>query len=161
VTHTFRIALLALALLTVPVVASANPTEAQQSGASSTRSGTIAQRILARARLVHRRGELTSNDLSALLDDARARHDARFVRCLDRRLAEVNAHLRMIRNRYQSLARAVETRDARETRRMLDTIERLGRRIGEVETEAYACPGARVRSREGSVELEVTRPDAR
>jgi len=117
--------------------------------------------MLAQARAVHRRGELSSRDVASLLDEARSWHDARFERCLDRRLSEINAHLRTIQDRYGHMERAIESGDLESGRRFLSVIETIGRRVTELELESYSCPGNRVRSREGRVRVRVRAPRGR
>ncbi len=153
--------LVAAALLATAFIWSSPAGTAAQVAAQPQGLSRGAQALLARVRRVHRQGERSSEDIAALLDEARASHDQRFEGCLDRRLSEINAHLRMIEDRYRLLMQMIETHRPDDARRIVAVVERIGHRVTEVEMQAYSCPGARVRSHEGQVEVQVTGPARR
>lgn len=140
-----------------PSLAQANPSSETRGASNGTRR-ISPTRVRARAARLFRQGETASQDVSALLDEARRNRDRRFAACLDRRLAELNATLRMFEDRYTHLNRALDARDAPRSRYLVGVLEVLGRRMEELELSALTCPGNH-RMTDGETMVEVIRPD--
>jgi hypothetical protein len=110
---------------------------------------------LERARQLYADGSRISLELSLSLDEARRRRDRRWIRCLDDKVAQINATLRVAELRYDELEQAVEASDNTRVRRLLSIFEVLRERILDLELEASACPGSQTRVREGRTQVRV------
>jgi hypothetical protein len=133
----------------------AEPTTAQiAQSPQATRPGRRASG-LDRARQLYADGSRISLELALSLDEARRRGDRRWIRCLDDKVAQINATLRVAELRYDELEQAVEASDNTRVRRLLSIFEVLRERILDLELEASACPGSQVRIREGRTQVRV------
>lgn len=83
--------------------------------------------------------------------------DRRWVRCLDNKLSQTNAVLRIIELRMPEFEEAITDRDVRRTRYLLSVFRVQKERLISLFRSARACPGNR-RVREGRVQIQVVQP---
>jgi hypothetical protein len=105
----------------------------------------------------YQRATRASRRITSMLDEARRTRDARRVQCLDVTLSEMNSQVRLIGERADRLAAALERGDETEARHQASLAAYVARHLDEVEQRALACGGV-IDLREGTrVVVEITR----
>ncbi|MEM9193307.1 MAG: hypothetical protein AAGF12_29295 [Myxococcota bacterium] len=118
---------------------------------------TVDRQTLRRARRVYTQGQRISLNMTSSLDEARTLGDRRLRRCLDAKLSETNATLRVVERIYGQLEQAVAANDEQRARYLLGVLEVQRRRMVELELGAHRCPSRGQRVREGRVRVRVIR----
>ncbi len=96
---------------------------------------------VAEALQIEERGTQLSRRLLAMLDEARRERDIIRVTCVNDKLTQVNAHLRTVGSRRESLQEAVDTGDESRRNHEFTVLTVLGQHFRTLEQEANACIG--------------------
>jgi hypothetical protein len=136
----------------------AGQSRAAQNGAARNqgRPSSASAAILEGARRVYVVGQRISVAMAMRLDEARLAEDRRWYRCLDRKLAEVNATLGVVELRYAELEQRIEHQETSRLSQLQSILDVLRRRLVDLERGALACPGENVRVSEGRTRVRVT-----
>lgn len=97
---------------------------------------------LAEAERVHNEASALSERVLGMLDEARRDGDIVRVTCLDDKLTQINAHLRTMGDRTESLSEAIETGDDARRNHEFTVISVLSQNFAQLERNANECIGA-------------------
>lgn len=117
---------------------------------------------LAEAQATEERGTQISRRVLAMLDEARRERDIIRVTCLNDKLQQINAHLRTLQSRRDSLQDAVNTGDESRRNHEFTVITVLGQHFRTLEQEANACIGQDIYETGTTrvvVDIDPTTPD--
>lgn len=89
----------------------------------------------------HQASELSERVLG-MLDEARRDGDIVRVTCLDDKLTQINAHLRTMGDRIESLSEAIDTGDDARRNHEFTVISVLSQNFSQLERNANECIGA-------------------
>lgn len=96
---------------------------------------------LAEAQRTQTRGTQISRRIQTMLDEARRERDIIRVTCLNDKLTQVNANLRTLEERIESLQSAVQSQDPSRRNHEFTVITVLGQKFNVLEQEANQCLG--------------------
>ncbi len=105
------------------------------------RAQLSASEQVAEAQATEERGTQISRRVLSMLDEARRERDIIRVTCLNDKLTQINAHLRTLQSRRESLQEAVNTGDESRRNHEFTVITVLGQHFRTLEQEANACIG--------------------
>lgn len=127
---------------------------AQTDGEDETPSGETAGEVsarrradltpaeqLAEAQRTQERGSTLSRRVAGMLDEARRENDVIRVTCLDDKLTQINAHLRTLSSRLESLQEASQLGDEGRRDHEFTVITVLGQNLTELDRAANECVG--------------------
>jgi hypothetical protein len=103
---------------------------------------------------IEERGTQLSRRLLSMLDEARRERDIIRVTCLNDKLTQVNAHLRTVQSRRESLQEAVDTGDESRRNHEFTVLTVLGQHFRTLEGEANSCIGQDI-FETGSTRIDV------
>lgn len=96
---------------------------------------------LAEAQRIQERGAALSRRVAGMLDEARRENDVTRVTCLDDKLTQINAHLRTLASRLESLQEASQLGDEGRRNHEFTVITVLGQNMTELDRAANECIG--------------------
>lgn len=96
---------------------------------------------LAEAQRTMERGTALSRRVAGMLDEARRENDVIRVTCLDDKLTQINAHLRTLTSRVESLQEASQLGDEGRRNHEFTVITVLGQNMTELDRAANECIG--------------------
>ena len=99
------------------------------------------QEQLAEAERLEERGTQISRRVLAMLDEARRERDIIRVTCLNDKLAQINARLRQLQSRTETLEEAINIQDSERRNHEFTVITVIGQAFRTLEQEANACIG--------------------
>jgi len=105
------------------------------------RAQLSASEQVAEAQATEERGTQIGRRVLSMLDEARRERDIIRVTCLNDKLTQINAHLRTLQSRRESLQEAVNTGDESRRNHEFTVITVLGQHFRTLEQEANACIG--------------------
>jgi hypothetical protein len=96
---------------------------------------------LAESQRIQERGSTLSRRVAGMLDEARRENDVIRVTCLDDKLTQINAHLRTLGSRLESLQEASQLGDEGRRNHEFTVITVLGQNLTELDRAANECIG--------------------
>ncbi|MEQ8459932.1 MAG: hypothetical protein RL885_28935 [Planctomycetota bacterium] len=99
------------------------------------------QEQLAEAERLEERGTQISRRVLAMLDEARRERDIIRVTCLNDKLTQINARLRQLQSRKETLEEAINIRDGERRNHEFTVITVIGQAFRTLEQEANSCIG--------------------
>lgn len=105
------------------------------------RADLSAAEQLAEAQRIQERGNSLSRRVAGMLDEARRENDVIRVTCLDDKLTQINAHLRTLIARLESLQEASQLGDEGRRNHEFTVITVLGQNLTELDRAANECVG--------------------
>lgn len=136
----------------------------EESGAVEVvrRADLSPQQQVEEAEAILRRGRDLSRRIAGVLDEARQESDIIRITCVNDKLTQINANVRTLESRIQSLRDAVEAEDASRRNHEYTVVSVLGEKFNALEREANQCIGQDIfetGSTRLTTEIDPTTPD--
>lgn len=96
---------------------------------------------IAESQRIHTSGQSLSRRVAGMLDEARRENDVIRVTCLDDKLTQINAHLRTLTDRLESLQESTQVGDEGRRNHEFTVITVLGQNLQELDRAANECVG--------------------
>jgi hypothetical protein len=97
---------------------------------------------LAEAERIHTSANQLSQRVLGMLDEARREGDVVRATCLDDKLTQINAHLRTLGDRVESLEEAIDTGDDGRRNHEFTVVTVLGQNFSQLERDSNECIGS-------------------
>ena len=122
------------------------------------RANLTPEEQVAQAETIVERGNATSRQVSAMLDEARQERDIIRITCLNDKLTQINANLRTATERSTALKDAVSAQDAPRRNHEFTVLSVLAQKLQTLEREAQQCIGEDI-FETGATSVTTERPD--